>query len=291
MTLQQLRYFHAACRCHSLTEAAKALHVSQPSVSMAIRALEHEFGLKLTARTYQGFALTSAGERLFALAGDLLRHAEQLTVQMQGMAKARHLLRLGMPPMAGLTLLPQLYTRFCPRHAGLTITTQEGGANTLLRGLRDRTLDIAFVTHGAPLGGEFQTLPVMQTEIVWCVRQGHPCAAMQAAPVEALRGEPLVLFQKSFSVHEQVMHRFAQAGITPQVVHATDQLSTVQQLIHGGVATGFLLRSSLAQLPGLVGIPLSPPMPMQISLVWEKSRPLSAEMRTLIDDYQCLTET
>ena len=45
MTLQQLRYFQAACRHHSITGAAEALHISQPSISIAIRELEKEFGI------------------------------------------------------------------------------------------------------------------------------------------------------------------------------------------------------------------------------------------------------
>ena len=61
MKLQQLRYFVTACRLCSISRAAETLHISQPSVSMAIRELEREFGVSLIARRYQGFALTEEG--------------------------------------------------------------------------------------------------------------------------------------------------------------------------------------------------------------------------------------
>lgn len=58
MKLHQLQYFCAACRYGNITKAADELHVSQPSISMAIRDLEREFGLSLIQRTNRGFSVT-----------------------------------------------------------------------------------------------------------------------------------------------------------------------------------------------------------------------------------------
>ena len=57
MKLTQLRYFQAACRCGGVTAAAELLHISQPSVSAAIKELEAEFGLSLLDRQRRGFSL------------------------------------------------------------------------------------------------------------------------------------------------------------------------------------------------------------------------------------------
>lgn len=101
MKLQQLRYFCAACRMRSLSRAAESLHVSQPSVSMAIRELEREFGVSLIARRYQGFALTEEGTALWEMAQSLLRHADHMSSQMQALGQRRRPVRLGVPPMIG----------------------------------------------------------------------------------------------------------------------------------------------------------------------------------------------
>ncbi|OUN06514.1 hypothetical protein B5G43_08890 [Flavonifractor sp. An92] len=291
MTLQQLRYFQAACRYHSITGAAEALHISQPSISIAIRELEHEFGLKLTARRYQGFSLTPEGEELLTLADGLLAHTDQVLSHMRDLSQRHYPIRLGMPPMVGMTLLPHLYTHVVPRHPDLTVSTREGGGNMLLRGLLEKTLDLAFITHDQPLGEEFQVLPLMSTETVWCVSRDHPMAGRTAVSVEELREEPLVLFQKNFFHYEIVMHRFEEAGVTPRVIHATDQLSTARRLIQSGIASGFLLKSALSEFRDLVGISLTPPIQAQLSLVWERNRHLSADMRCLIEDYQNLELT
>lgn len=62
MTLNQLRYFCTASRCHSITKAAEELYVTQPTISMAIRDLEIEFGISLFSRKGNQLSLTQEGE-------------------------------------------------------------------------------------------------------------------------------------------------------------------------------------------------------------------------------------
>ena len=65
MTLNQLRYFCTASRCHSITKAAEELYVTQPTVSVAIRDLEIEFGISLFYRKGNRLILTEEGEELY----------------------------------------------------------------------------------------------------------------------------------------------------------------------------------------------------------------------------------
>ena len=62
MTLNQLRYFCTASRCHSITKAAEELYVTQPTISMAIRDLEIEFGISLFSRKGNQLSLTQEGD-------------------------------------------------------------------------------------------------------------------------------------------------------------------------------------------------------------------------------------
>lgn len=286
LKLQQLRYFQTACRLQSITGAAEALHISQPSISVAIRELEQEFGVKLTSRRYQGFALTEEGRQLLSMADGLLEHADQVAARMQDIGRRHYPIRLGVPPMIGAVLLPRLYGSFLPRNPQITVTTEEGGAKSLLRNLLEKTLDLAFVAHSEPLPEAFSAVPVVSTETVWCVAQDHPLRCRSTVTVDELRQEPLVLFQKDFFQYEIVMHRFQEAVITPRIIHATGQLSTVHRLVRSGVASGFLLKNTLEELPDLVGISLDPPIPAQISLAWERGRHLSNDMRRMIEEFQ-----
>lgn len=237
MKLQQLRYFEATCRLGSISRAAESLHVSQPSVSMAIRDLEREFGVSLIARRYQGFSLTEEGAILRELAESLLRHADHVYDRMQALGRQRRPVRLGVPPMIGTALLPTLYRRLADRYPDLLLATEELGTKTLIRDLRENVLDMAFVSHYAPLPTEFEAVPVTDMEVVWCTLPDHSLAGKDRISIPQLEDEPLVFFHSNFSLRERVMQQFEDAGITPHILHATEQLSTVQSLIRSGTAT------------------------------------------------------
>lgn len=73
MTLNQLRYFCMASRCHSITKAAEELYVTQPTVSVAIRDLEIEFGVSLFSRKGNQLILTREGEEFYQKANYILQ--------------------------------------------------------------------------------------------------------------------------------------------------------------------------------------------------------------------------
>ena len=285
MKLQQLIYFKAACQYGSISKAAEELHISQPSISMAIRSLENEFSVKLIERRYQGFSLTEDGKLFLNMADGILRHTEQVERRMSDLKKRKTPIRLGVPPMAAITLLPQLYEAFL---GDIAFQTEENGTNALFRGLKDNTLDMAFVTHDAPLPADFVSVPVMQPEIVWCVSKAHPLSCSDRISFHDLAKEPLVLFKDNFYVHELVAHNFHAIGVEPNVLHVTQQLSTMQRLIQSGAASGFLMRSLESSDPNLAWISLSPPLSVQVSLAWERSHGVSKDMKKLIDYFQNL---
>ena len=76
MTLNQLRYFCTASRCHSITRAAEELYVTQPTISVAIRDLEIEFGISLFYRKGNKLILTEEGEELYNKATYILQYGQ-----------------------------------------------------------------------------------------------------------------------------------------------------------------------------------------------------------------------
>jgi len=76
MTLQQLKYILAIVACGSISEAAKRLYVSQPSLSSAVKELEEEFGIEIFVRSPKGIALTNEGIEFLAYARQVVEQAE-----------------------------------------------------------------------------------------------------------------------------------------------------------------------------------------------------------------------
>ena len=89
MTLNQLRYFCTASRCHSITKAAEELYVTQPTVSVAIRDLEIEFGISLFYRKGNRLILTEEGEELYNKATYILQYCTELQADYSSMARVK----------------------------------------------------------------------------------------------------------------------------------------------------------------------------------------------------------
>ena len=281
MTLAQLKYFTVICEQGSLSAAAQALYLAQPSLSAAVAELEEEFGLPLFHRHRRGMTLTEAGTRLYEQAKALLEQAEHTQRFMTELGRERMVLRLGVPPMIGSLLLPALYRDFLPSVTGLSLTITEGGRQELVSALEEGKLDMALLPHDRPLSPTLCALEASEFETVCCVRNGHPLASLASITPETLLHTPLVLFQDSFFQTQVIKDRFAQAGLEPEILLQTRQLSTLRSMVSHTDAAGFLFRPLLEGDPDLCPIPLSQPIQVKVSLVWKRERAMLPAMELL----------
>lgn len=284
MTLTQLKYFQAACRLGNITLAARQLHVSQPSVSLAIKGLEDEFGLALLERSGRSFSLTAEGAAFLEQAESLLLHAEEFQRSMGEMSASHRTVRLGIPPMIGMLLLPCILADEQVSSKALQLTVTETGGNELLEQLKDHRIDMAFLPHVQPIDGRFRTLRVLDLETVCCVPEGHPLAGYPSVSAADLEGQPLALMFRDGAFHtETILERFRWEGVTPNILIQTGQFSIVQKLVTQGHAAGFLFRPIAESIPGTAAISLSPPLTVKVSLVWNKDSYLSKACTNLLN--------
>jgi len=286
MKLQQLRFFQAACKYNSITKAARELHISQPSISAAIHNLEAEFSVKLIERKYQGFELTKEGQVFLDLADGMIKHADKVEQRMLSISSSREPILIGVSPMAGITILPELYSSFLSSHTTILLSTEENGTKLMLQKLRENTLNIAFVSHYESLPAGFASITVMTTETMWCTMSDHPLAKRKFLRIEDLKDEKLVLFKNSFLLHDVVYNRFKEAGIRPNVLHETGHLTMIYALLKKQLATGFLMHSVAGYFPDLTLVPIRPPLLATISLVWLPQHNMSSDTKLLIDYYK-----
>ncbi|NOW48578.1 DNA-binding transcriptional LysR family regulator [Novosphingobium sp. SG751A] len=142
-----LRTFHEVCRAGSITGAARALNISQPSVSSAIALLEARLGAVLFERTRAGIVLTAAGHALQARAQmleHLLRDAQaEVKAASEGLSGP---LRIGGTPGALVSLLPLAMARFEDSLSQITLSVLERADRELTTMLREGDIEVAFVT-------------------------------------------------------------------------------------------------------------------------------------------------
>lgn len=270
MNLNQLRYFNAICIYKTVSEASEYLHISQPSLSNAIKELENEFGVKLFLRQHRGMVPTSEGEILFKMSKELLSRADEIENIMSDLGKERKVLRLGVPPMIGSIILPHIYSEFQPMYPDIHIEITEGGKRELVTKLSEDTLDMVFLPHDEFIGKNFSTVSVMEPKIVCCVSNKNPLSEKKSITASDLEGVPLVLFKDSFYHTEEVKKWFSLSNIKPQILLQTQQLSTLKSVISNNVAAGFVFRKLASEKEGFSSLETNPPMHVKVSLVWKK---------------------
>lgn len=262
-TLKQLRYFVAAAEAGSITRAAEATHVSQPSVSAAISHLEDVFGLQLFIRHHaQGLSLTPAGRRLFASARELLAHAEELTQDAAGLGEALEGdLDIGCFVTFAPFVLPGVLRVFAREHPAIRVRPHEEDLRALPEGLRRGRYEFA-VTYDLNMPQDIDFEPLVAVPIHVIVPAEHRIAGKKTVKLTELEGEPLVLLGLPES-RSHFLSVFAEAGIEPNIAYETTSFEMVRGLVANGY--GYSLLHSRAPhhraLDGssLASIPLSDP--------------------------------
>ncbi len=239
-TLKQLAYFAAAAERASVTAAARALHVSQPSVSAAIRHLEEVLGQRLFLRRHaQGLSLTPAGRHLFAEARALLAQAEELSLGGPAAGeRVRGELHLGYFVTFAPYYLPELLFRFGARHPEVAVRLHEGDMETLRRELSLGALDLALV-YDLALGPGLAREPLAALKPYALLPASHALARRRKVPLAALARDPFILLDLPHS-REYFRAIFLAYGLEPVVRYTTPSLEMVRGLVARGHGVGLL---------------------------------------------------
>ena len=284
MKLQYLRYFLAVCDYQNITKAAQALHITQPSLTYAIRELEKEFNLQLMIRKSHGLALTKEGQQFREICRDLLQQADIAEKAMHDLAGKHSTIRLGIPPMMGATIFPSWYQKIHSQFPEITFQRFENGSVVLRRMLLEGKLDCAIFPDEMADQEYFDKVPIARARYVCCVGKQHPLAGASSVTVEQLADEPFVILDSSFANNQYVHRLFARYGLTPKVIMETSQFATIIEMVSAGHAISFAYQSYVELHPELLaGIPVEDDTDRQvISLMWMRERYLLGDLNKII---------
>ena len=234
VSLRVLRYVVAAADCGNVTEAARRLRVSQPSVSSAIAELESAIGVQLFIRQHaRGINLTPAGDRIVNEARLLLQHARDFmqTAQEFGGTLAGDI-AVGSFLTLAVRFMPALLARFAQLQPRIDVTLQEGDQEELMTMLRSGRIELA-LAYDFALTDEIEAQPLAVLPPFVVVSATHPLARRRHVSLRELAKEPFVLLDLPYS-RDYFFGLFRAVGVEPRVVFRTRS----QELIRGLVAHG-----------------------------------------------------
>ncbi|MFE9816142.1 LysR family transcriptional regulator [Streptomyces sp. NPDC005773] len=265
MQFQQLLYFVAVAEARHFTRAAEEVHVSQPSLSQQIRALETELGAELFSRARGNITLTDAGEALLPLARRILADADTARHEVQELAQLRRgRVRLGATPSVCTGLLPDVLRRFHDLHPGIQLLLEEGGSHDLVRELARGALDLALVVLPLPAASPaLTTVELLQEDLVVVSSADGPRPGRGGTVrIADLQGEPLVMFRHGYDLRELTVAACRAEGFEPSFTVEGGEMDAVLGFVRAGlgvavvpsmvaVRAGHDLRTTPLARPGL----------------------------------------
>jgi len=282
MTLIQLKYFQTICKYNNITRASAELHVSQPSLSNAVKELEREFGVSLFTRRSRGLELTPEGRYFLDEADKLLEQAEQLTIHMKHLATADRTLTLGLPAMSGSLVFTDLLRTLYARSPGTHIQVMENGSLANRSKIMDHTLDAAIITRNNPLPAGIGHVPLRHVNICLYLSVMHPLAEKDTVTIADLDQLPLAMLPEDTFLDHCIEQYYESHHLRTNVIVRTNQLATIQQLVATNTTAAFLLDHVLEENSDIVKRTIPGLQPAEIDLIWKASRHISPHLKNLI---------
>jgi DNA-binding transcriptional LysR family regulator len=212
--LMRLKAFIYAAESLSFSEAAKQLHVTQPTVSHHIKTLETTLDVELFTRSGHILKLTEAGRLLLPYAHKLVHQANEVQEMMASLQQeiAGHL-RIACSTTAGKFVLPQLAARFCQRFPGIRVTVLSCTPQHVVPQLLEEEANLAVVSSYDLCSNGLECQEFFNDTITLIVPVDHPWASYQALEPADLLEEQMIIREPTSGTRRVLMTELAKHDI------------------------------------------------------------------------------
>jgi LysR family hydrogen peroxide-inducible transcriptional activator len=235
VTLTELRYIVALAQERHFGRAADHCHVSQPTLSVAIKKLEEELAVKLFERNAAEVSVTALGEEIVREAQGVLERAAHIReIARRGNDPLAGSLRLGVIYTIGPYLLPDLMRQIMVRTPQMPLMLQENFTVRLLEMLRAGDIDCAILAEPFPDTG-LATAPLYDEPFMAVVPLSHPLAALSVISAEQLKNETLLLLGTGHCFRDHVLEvcpEFARFSSNAEGIRKSFEGSSLETIKH-----------------------------------------------------------
>jgi DNA-binding transcriptional LysR family regulator len=282
---RRLSYFLAIVQAGSVTKAAAELRVAQPSLSQALRALEHELGTELFDRVGRGLRLTDAGRALVGPGRQALLALEQARDAVHKVSELETgTLALAALPTLAVDPLASLLGKFTSELRGISVSVRspENAAEASAL-VREGECEIALAHLPAPDDG-LLTTELSTQQLLLVLPPNTPLPDGSSLSLTQLADVPLVLSPRATSTRVLLEQALEAAGVTPRIAIETESREAIVPLVLAGAGAA-LLPAPLAreaERRGAVVRSARPRIARQIGLI-RRPGPLSPAARAFVE--------
>jgi LysR family cys regulon transcriptional activator len=245
MKLQQLRYLTEVVRRGlNVSEAAAALHTSQPGISKQIRALEDELGVEVFVRhgkrlvsvTEPGKAVVSIAERILAEAQNLRRAGEEFANDQVGT------LTIAATHTQARYALPHAVAAFTRRYPKVKLVIHQGNPTQICEQVLEGEADLCVATEAIAQYPDLVSMPVYQWNRCVVVPARHPLLKARPLTLERLAEYPIVTYDFAFANRSLVEKAFESRGLKANVVLTALDSDVIKTYVELGLGVGILAK-------------------------------------------------
>ena len=259
MELRHLRCLVAVAEELHFGRAAQRLHLSQPPVSLAIKELETELGVRLFDRNSRSIALTAAGAEALRDARAVLARTESMRQHARAAGEGQAgSLSLGFISLATYSFLPEVLRRYTADFPHVRIALHESTTDQILRDLESGVLDLGCIFASPQLPAALDYRPTHRDPLIVALPEGHALAKLARIPLERLASEQFLTFERHFGplMFDLVVSTCMRHGFSPRIF-AARQMNTIVSLVSGGIGVALVPASvKVLQRDGVVYRPL-----------------------------------
>lgn len=285
MTIRHLKIFITVYENESVTSAAEALHMTQPTVTRAIQELESFYGVTLFERLHRRLYVTEAGRRLYQQAYHVVTQMDQMKTDMEDWGESG-LVHIGAGTTLGSTLLPLILNEFTEKHPRLQVHLMVSDRGKLEDELLHNQLDIALLESG-PIDAELEKQQIGRDRMVVILPVAHPLLEKKTLTVEDLSEVPVLTSEKGAASRTFIEHLFSLHSLPLTPVMESDSIHALIHAVHAGLGVALLpenlvadsVRHGLVASRGLKGEKLT----RRNYVVWHRSRYMSQALQDFIE--------
>jgi DNA-binding transcriptional LysR family regulator len=226
----------------SLTKAAELMGYTQPGISQIIKKLEDGCGFQLLHRGRSGAEPTSDGKRMIPVMRELVKWNEQF-FQTASLIKG---LKVGKITIASYTSMayhwiPRIIRRFKDDYPEIDIEMMEGGSQEIETWIKDKTVDIGFLS--ARPSQEFDVLTLKKDKVLAILPEDHLMSKLKVFPLSAFGKEPFIISSAEFDIdcYNVAKEYFSRFGKMPDIKYTVTSASyTIISMVENGLGLSVL---------------------------------------------------
>jgi DNA-binding transcriptional LysR family regulator len=251
-TLENFRLvvFRAVAGQLSFRKAAEELYLTQPAVSLQIKALEEDIGVQLFDRTGARITLTETGKVLLRYslrASALFAQAEQEISALSGDRAGE--LALGASTTIAQYVLPRLLADFTCEHPRVHLTLISGNTEQIVSAVAEQKIALGFI-EGPARSREVKTEPFLEDDLVLIVSAAHEWAELKSVPCSEIATVPLLMRERGSGTRRVVEMALARQGVklnSLRIAMELDSTEAIKSAVEAGLGIGFVSRWAIAK--------------------------------------------